>query len=50
MTKVAIVTGTAHGIGGAIASALTEQGIVVHGIDKDVVDVDGLRGGQRVCG
>jgi 3-oxoacyl-[acyl-carrier protein] reductase len=39
MTKVAIVTGTAHGIGGAIAGALTEQGIVVHGIDKDVVDV-----------
>lgn len=37
--KVAIVTGTAHGIGAAIASVLTENAITVHGIDKDQVDI-----------
>lgn len=37
--KVAIVTGTAHGIGAAIATVLTENGITVHGIDKDQVDI-----------
>jgi 3-oxoacyl-[acyl-carrier protein] reductase len=37
--KVAIVTGTAHGIGSAIATALADVGITVHGIDKDRVDI-----------
>ncbi|HEX5407191.1 MAG TPA: SDR family NAD(P)-dependent oxidoreductase [Pseudonocardiaceae bacterium] len=37
--KVAVVTGTAHGIGSAIAAVLTEDGAVVHGIDKDTVDI-----------
>jgi 3-oxoacyl-[acyl-carrier protein] reductase len=37
--KVAIVTGTAHGIGHAIAEALTDDGATVHGIDLDTVDV-----------
>ncbi|HEX3650381.1 MAG TPA: SDR family oxidoreductase [Pseudonocardiaceae bacterium] len=39
MTRVAVVTGTAHGIGSAIASALAEDGVKVHGVDKDDVDV-----------
>ena len=37
--RVAVVTGTAQGIGAAIASALAEDGTTVHGIDKDTVDV-----------
>lgn len=37
--KVAIVTGTAQGIGAAIGAALAENGITVHGIDKDQVDI-----------
>lgn len=37
--RVAIVTGTAHGIGAAIAAALAADGVTVHGIDKDTVDV-----------
>lgn len=37
--KVAVVTGTAHGIGAAIAAALAADGATVHGIDKDLVDV-----------
>ncbi|MCU1680397.1 MAG: 3-oxoacyl-[acyl-carrier protein] reductase [Amycolatopsis sp.] len=37
--RVAVVTGTAHGIGAAIVSALDAEGIEVHGIDKDTVDV-----------
>jgi 3-oxoacyl-[acyl-carrier protein] reductase len=37
--KVAIVTGTAQGIGRAIAEGLTEDGATVHGIDKDTVDI-----------
>jgi len=36
---VAIVTGTAHGIGAAIAAALAADGVTVHGVDKDTVDV-----------
>jgi 3-oxoacyl-[acyl-carrier protein] reductase len=34
-----VVTGTAHGIGAAIAAALEADGIRVHGVDKDTVDV-----------
>jgi len=37
--KTALVTGTAHGIGSAIAAALEHSGAVVHGVDKDTVDV-----------
>ena len=36
---MAIVTGTAHGIGAAIAAALAADGVTVHGVDKDTVDV-----------
>jgi 3-oxoacyl-[acyl-carrier protein] reductase len=39
VSRVAVVTGTAHGIGSAIAAALTEDGATVHGIDKDDVDL-----------
>jgi len=37
--RVAIVTGTAHGIGAGIAAALAEHGAIVHGVDIDTVDV-----------
>ena len=37
--RTALVTGTAHGIGAAIAAALRDEGATVHGIDKDTVDV-----------
>jgi 3-oxoacyl-[acyl-carrier protein] reductase len=37
--KVAIVTGTAQGIGRAIAEMLETEGAIVHGIDKDTVDI-----------
>ncbi len=37
--RVAVVTGTAHGIGAAIAAALADEGAQVHGIDRDDVDV-----------
>jgi 3-oxoacyl-[acyl-carrier protein] reductase len=37
--KAALVTGTAHGIGSAIARTLAELGATVHGVDKDTVDV-----------
>jgi 3-oxoacyl-[acyl-carrier protein] reductase len=38
-TQVAVVTGTAHGIGTAIADLLEGQGIEVHRVDKDTVDL-----------
>jgi 3-oxoacyl-[acyl-carrier protein] reductase len=37
--KVAIVTGTAQGIGRAIAEMLETEGAIVHGVDKDTVDI-----------
>ncbi len=37
--RVAVVTGTAHGIGAAIAAALADEGAQVHGIDRAEVDV-----------
>ena len=37
--RTALVTGTAHGIGSAIAAALARHGATVHGVDIDTVDV-----------
>jgi 3-oxoacyl-[acyl-carrier protein] reductase len=37
--RTAVVTGTAHGIGTAIADALAGDGAVVHRVDKDVADL-----------
>ncbi|HET9126277.1 MAG TPA: SDR family oxidoreductase [Solirubrobacteraceae bacterium] len=37
--RVAIVTGTAHGIGAAIAAGLREDGATVHDVDLDTCDV-----------
>jgi 3-oxoacyl-[acyl-carrier protein] reductase len=37
--RVALVTGTAHGIGAGIAAALEAHGAVVHAHDRDTVDV-----------
>jgi 3-oxoacyl-[acyl-carrier protein] reductase len=37
--RVAVVTGTAHGIGSAIAAALEATGATVHRVDKDTVDI-----------
>ncbi len=37
--RVAIVTGTAQGIGSTIATALRVAGVTVHGCDRDTVDV-----------
>jgi 3-oxoacyl-[acyl-carrier protein] reductase len=37
--RTAVVTGTAHGIGSAIAAALQADGMAVHGVDKDTVDL-----------
>ena len=37
--RTALVTGTAHGIGAAIAEALDRSGATVHGVDRDTVDL-----------
>ena len=37
--RTAVVTGTAHGIGAAIAEALRGAGADVHGVDKDTADL-----------
>ncbi|HEY1324167.1 MAG TPA: SDR family NAD(P)-dependent oxidoreductase [Streptosporangiaceae bacterium] len=37
--KTAVVTGTAHGIGTAIADALASDGAKVHRVDKDTADL-----------
>ena len=37
--RVAVVTGTAHGIGAAIAAALEADGSKVFGVDRDQVDI-----------
>ena len=41
--KVALVTGTAHGIGTAIASGLEEDGATVHRADRDTADLSDSR-------
>ena len=41
--RTAIVTGTAHGIGSGIATALEAAGATVHGCDLDTVDVTDAR-------
>jgi 3-oxoacyl-[acyl-carrier protein] reductase len=44
--KTAVVTGTAHGIGAAIAEALRGDGATVHGVDKqdaDLTSADAVR-------
>jgi len=37
--RTAVVTGTAHGIGAAIARALAEDGAAVRGVDRDAADL-----------
>lgn len=37
--RIAVVTGTAHGIGAEIADALAGEGAKVHRVDKDTVDL-----------
>ena len=37
--RLAVVTGTAHGIGAGIAQALRDSGATVHGVDKDTADL-----------
>jgi 3-oxoacyl-[acyl-carrier protein] reductase len=37
--RTAVVTGTAHGIGSAIARALRDDGAKVHEVDKDTADL-----------
>jgi 3-oxoacyl-[acyl-carrier protein] reductase len=37
--RTAVVTGTAHGIGAAIAEVLRSDGATVHGVDKDIADL-----------
>jgi 3-oxoacyl-[acyl-carrier protein] reductase len=37
--RTAVVTGTAHGIGSAIAAALSADGAKVHSVDKDRADL-----------
>lgn len=41
--KVALITGTAQGIGADIAEVLREEGATVHGIDRDQVDASDSR-------
>ena len=41
--KVALVTGTAHGIGTAIAAGLEEDGADVHRVDRDTADLSDSR-------
>jgi 3-oxoacyl-[acyl-carrier protein] reductase len=41
--RTAVVTGTAHGIGTAIAATLRAAGADVHGVDKDTADLTDAR-------
>jgi len=47
--RVALVTGSAHGIGAAIVDALRANGLTVHGVDRDECDVsDSVAVGELV--
>jgi 3-oxoacyl-[acyl-carrier protein] reductase len=49
--RVALVTGTAHGIGAAIAAALAEEGATVRGVDRADLDAsDSTAVGEYVAG
>lgn len=49
--RVALVTGSAQGIGAAIAAGLREDGLCVHGVDLDTLDVtDPAAVGRYVAG
>jgi 3-oxoacyl-[acyl-carrier protein] reductase len=38
-TKIAVVTGAAHGMGSAIVDSLKAMGHIVHGVDRDQADL-----------
>ncbi|MGH3203822.1 MAG: SDR family NAD(P)-dependent oxidoreductase [Trebonia sp.] len=48
--KTAVVTGTAHGIGAAIARALRGDGAKVHEVDKDTADLTSPAAVRRFFG
>jgi 3-oxoacyl-[acyl-carrier protein] reductase len=49
--RVALVTGSAHGIGAAIVAALRAEGLTVHGVDREQCDVsDSAAVGALVAG
>jgi 3-oxoacyl-[acyl-carrier protein] reductase len=49
--RVALVTGTAHGIGAAIAAALAEEGATVRGVDRADLDAsDSTAVGEYAAG
>jgi 3-oxoacyl-[acyl-carrier protein] reductase len=45
-----LVTGTAHGIGAAIAAMLEAEGAAVHGVDLDTLDVTDARAVEAFVG
>lgn len=45
--RVAVVTGTAHGMGQAIAEALRQAGHTVHGVDREQADLSNAEAVKR---